>query len=56
MPFRKLPNNDKWHLQNGCKDREHNPPGLIVLDDGVHEYTCPGCGHKQYIVVNKPRL
>lgn len=27
-----------------CLHPEHNPPSLIVLEPGVYEYQCPGCG------------
>lgn len=28
-----------------CLNPEHNPPAHIVLEPGVYEHTCPGCGH-----------
>jgi hypothetical protein len=56
MPFRKLPDAvKKW--QEGyqpCRHPEHNPPNMIVLEDGAWEYTCPGCGHRQIVIVNGP--
>ncbi len=29
-----------------CTDPEHKPPMHIVLEPGVYEHTCPGCGAK----------
>lgn len=40
--------------QEYCKHREHNPPGMIVLPEGIHTYKCPGCGKTQRIVIVKP--
>ena len=37
-----------------CKDPEHNPPGHIVLEPGVHVWKCPSCGQEQRVVV-RPR-
>jgi hypothetical protein len=34
-----------------CRHPEHDPPSMIVLDLGVWEHTCPGCGKTQTIVV-----
>lgn len=34
-----------------CRDPGHNPPNMIVLDPGMYEWTCPGCGQKQYLTV-----
>lgn len=30
-----------------CMHPEHNFPGLIVLEPGTYEHTCPQCGEKQ---------
>lgn len=27
-----------------CRHPEHNPPGNIVLQPGVYQHICPGCG------------
>ena len=27
-----------------CLHPKHNSPAFIVLDPGIYEYTCPGCG------------
>jgi hypothetical protein len=29
-----------------CIHPEHNPPTHIVLEPGLYEYECPGCGRK----------
>ena len=34
-----------------CQHPEHNPPGLIVLEPGTYEHTCPGCGEVQVFQV-----
>lgn len=39
-----------------CRDREHNPPNMIVYEDGVYEHTCPSCGNKIIFTVRKPML
>ncbi len=39
-----------------CTDSEHSPPGHIVLENGRYEHTCPGCGHVQEFIVNRPVL
>lgn len=36
-------------LPEFCQDKEHNPPGMIVLEPGVHTWKCPCCGHEQKI-------
>lgn len=37
-------------LPRVCMHPEHNPPNMIVLQPGVYEHTCPGCGHKTTFV------
>ena len=27
-----------------CKSPDHKPPGMIVLEPGTYEHTCPDCG------------
>lgn len=34
-------------LQKPCAHPEHNPPSHIVLQPGVYEHICPGCGEKK---------
>lgn len=56
MPFKKIDDN-KWEPKYPCTDPEHNPPGMIVLEPGTYEYTCPSCGEKRTIIVGpKPTL
>lgn len=51
MPF--LPvDKDAW--KEPCRSREHNPPTMIVLANGVHKWQCPSCGHITTVVVNRP--
>ena len=35
-----------------CRHPEHNSPGMIVLEPGMYEHTCPGCGNKQIFTVS----
>jgi len=37
-----------------CLNPEHKPPMHIVLENGVYEHICPGCGHKTIFTVNRP--
>lgn len=39
-----------------CPHPEHNPPGMIVLEDGTYEHICPACGKRQVFVVRRPTL
>ena len=43
-------------LPRVCNDFAHDPPGMIVLDNGVYQYECPGCRHITTFTVNKPTL
>ena len=56
MPFRKIKDedDDTWNKYNACRHPEHEPPGMIVLDPGRYEYTCPGCGRA--ITINVPDI
>lgn len=43
--------------QRPCFHPEHNPPGMIVLEPGIYEHTCPGCGKRvEFIVGHGPSL
>jgi hypothetical protein len=33
-------------VKRGCRSREHNPPGNILLEPGTHTYQCPACGEQ----------
>jgi len=49
MPFEKF---ITLHKREMCRDREHNPPSMIiVLEPGTHIWTCPKCGAKQSVFV-----
>lgn len=39
-----------------CRNPEHEPPGMIVLEDGVHTWQCPGCGETTTFTVSNPTL
>jgi hypothetical protein len=41
-------------LSKPCLDPSHNPPGHIVLEAGVYEWTCPACGHATTFTVTRP--
>jgi hypothetical protein len=51
MPFKKIAD-----LPKICHDPGHNPPGMIVLPDGVYEYSCPSCGRVTTFTVASPTL
>lgn len=54
MPLKKIGDLPKNTV---CRDPEHNPPGMIVLESGLYEHTCPGCGHAStFIVPEQPSL
>lgn len=50
MPFTKF---TPFREQEICKDKQHNPPSMIVLEPGIHEWTCPSCGKVTVIKVPK---
>jgi len=39
-----------------CRNPEHNPPRMLVLQEGTHTYKCPSCGETQTFTVTKPNL
>lgn len=49
--LRKIANLPKEH---GCLNPGHDFPSMIVLEEGVWEHTCPGCGHTQVVTVQHP--
>lgn len=51
MPTRKIAEpKDRGH----CRDPEHNPPSMMVYENGLYEHTCPSCGAKKVFRVNRP--
>lgn len=44
-----------WVLERKppCHHPEHDPPKHIVLEPGIYEHECPGCGQKQIIRVER---
>lgn len=45
MPTRKI--GDWSSTTQYCRHFEHNPPAHKVMEPGLYEHECPGCGHKQ---------
>jgi hypothetical protein len=43
-------------LPNSCRHPEHDPPSHYFYQDGVYEYTCPGCGRIHKIIVRNPSM
>lgn len=39
-----------------CRSKEHQPPSMMVLPEGIHTWECPECGRKQKIIVNNPKF
>lgn len=37
-----------------CRHPEHNPPTMMVWENGIYEHTCPSCGAQQMFTINKP--
>ena len=50
MPFTKI----RDFPQRMCLHPEHNPPSHQVMENGVYEYKCPGCGNVTVVVVYQP--
>ena len=54
MPFKKIANPPvPWHSRR-CQHPEHDPPGMIVLPPGTHEWQCPKCHAKQFVTIREP--
>lgn len=51
MPTRKIAD-----IPEPCRHPDHNPPNMVVLENGIYEHECPGCHHKQRFHVNRPTL
>jgi len=49
MPFISHETISEW--KQICTHPEHNPPGMITLPAGKHNYMCPGCGHTQNVII-----
>lgn len=57
MTLRKLngPDVSRWTgYGTACVHPEHKPPGMIVLEPGTWEHTCPACGEKTVFRVERP--
>jgi hypothetical protein len=40
-----------------CNHPSHNPPNMIVLEEGCYEHVCPKCGNKKIVYVGpKPTM
>lgn len=44
LPTKKI---DDQVTTAACRHPDHDPPKLIVLEPGLYEHTCPGCGRKR---------
>jgi len=51
MPTRKI---DGHGHRGTCRDAQHNPPSMMVYENGLYEHECPSCGAKQMFRVNRP--
>ena len=55
MPFIPLKEDEKSWGVSPCRDKEHNPPNMIVWGkDGW--WVCPSCGHKTRVSTPKAHL
>lgn len=54
MPTRKI--NDSPQELPLCRDREHDPPNMMVYANGTYEHECPSCGSKCRFFVQNPTL
>lgn len=39
-----------------CRNVNHNPPSHQVLEDGIYEHRCPGCGMVSYLFHSKATM
>ena len=39
-----------------CRDPEHEPPKMMVFEEGIWEHICPSCGKRQTFRVENPTL
>jgi hypothetical protein len=54
MPLEKIGETTKIRF---CRDPEHHPPNMIVLEPGVYKHTCPTCGQSMtFTVPERPTL
>lgn len=52
MPTRRIDDDEPWHeLGKPCRDPNHFPASLLVLDPGNYEQVCPGCGRITYFTI-----
>jgi hypothetical protein len=59
MPLRKLPDPEQWPSvwtaeKKTCFHPEHDPPTMILLEPGLYEHTCPGCGRVTTFRIVRP--
>jgi hypothetical protein len=55
MPTRKIDDNFAPGF-SPCSHPEHDPPSMMVFENGLWEHICPACGHRQVFRVSKPTL
>ena len=48
--------NKEWYkaVEPRCYYPDHDPPQHIVLEPGMYEHTCEGCGKRQVFIVHGP--
>ena len=56
MTLRKLDDPESNWAQQPCRDPSHDPPGMIVLENGLWEHTCPSCKKVTVFRVERPTL
>lgn len=49
MPLKKIRDLPEKKI---CRDPEHEFPNMMVLEPGIWEHTCPGCGKATVVRVD----
>jgi hypothetical protein len=44
------------NLPKICSHYAHNPPNMMVYEDGIYEHVCPGCGAVSVFTVRNPTM
>lgn len=39
-----------------CRDKQHLPPTMISLPDGVYKHICPTCSHRTVTTIRNPKM
>lgn len=54
MPTRKVRDLQQPQV---CRDREHDPPSMMVFEPGEYEHWCPSCGRiLRFVITTKASL